>query len=202
VKISEAKWVAGAATPGRFPAPGLAEIAFAGRSNVGKSSLLNCLVNRKALARVGNTPGKTRQVNFFLVNRSFYLVDLPGYGYARIAKEARQNFARLVEPYLYGRKNLRLVVLLVDIRHRPSADDTTMYKWLTSFQVPAVIVAAKADKITRGRWPAALRQIREGLGLGAEGPVIPFSARTGAGKDALWHIIAQYMNGMEDTSLP
>lgn len=201
MKISEARWVAGAATPGRFPAPELVEIAFAGRSNVGKSSLLNCLVNRKALARVGNTPGKTRQVNFFLVNRSFYLVDLPGYGYARIAREAKQNFARLVEPYLYGRKNLRLVVLLVDIRHRPSEDDRTMYKWLTSFQVPAVIVAAKADKIARGRWPAALRQIREELGLGAEGPVIPFSARTCAGKDALWRIIAQYLDGMADTAL-
>lgn len=201
MKINEAKWVAGAAVPGRFPAPGLAEIAFAGRSNVGKSSLLNCLVNRKALARVGNTPGKTRQVNFFLVNRSFYLVDLPGYGYARIAGETRQSFGRLMEQYLYGRESLRLVVLLVDIRHRPSADDRTMYEWLISFRVPAVIVAAKADKIARGRWPAALRQIREGLGLGSEGPVIPFSARTGAGKDTLWRIIVQFLDGRAAASI-
>jgi GTP-binding protein len=194
VKITDAGWAASAGAGGQFPAPDRVEIAFAGRSNVGKSSLLNCLVNRKALARTGNVPGKTRLVNFFLVNNAFYLVDLPGYGYARVARETKNAFARLVEQYLYGRENLRLVVLLVDIRHRPSADDRTMYEWLTSFQIPAVIVAAKADKISRGRWPAALRQIREGLGLGAQGPVIPFSVKDGTGRDALWRIIAQVLD--------
>jgi GTP-binding protein len=198
VKITEARFAASAAAPGQFPVPGGAEIAFAGRSNVGKSSLLNCLVNRKALARTASTPGKTRLVNFFLINQSFYLVDLPGYGYARVARGTRNAFARLVEQYLYGRESLRLVVLLVDIRHRPSAEDRAMYEWLVHFKVPAVIVATKADKISRGRWPAALRQIRDGLGLGAEGPIIPFSVETGEGKDALWRIITQFLDERDE----
>lgn len=195
MKITVAEWAASAAAPSQFPTTGLAEIAFVGRSNVGKSSLLNCLVNRKNLARVANRPGKTRLVNFFQINSAFYLVDLPGYGYASVSRETKRNWARMAEQYLLGREALRLVVLLLDIRHRPSADDRAMYEWLVHFQFPAVIVATKADKIARGKWSVHLRQIREVLGLGPQGEVLPFSTQTGVGKEELWRFIAQYLEG-------
>jgi len=193
VKITVAEWAASAAAPSQFPTTGLAEIAFVGRSNVGKSSLLNCLVNRKSLARVANSPGKTRLVNFFLINNVFYMVDLPGYGYARVSQETKRKWARLVEQYLHGREALRLVVLLLDIRHRPTSDDRSMYEWLVYFQFPTVIVATKADKIARGKWPVHLRQIREELGLGSQGAVIPFSTQAAWGKEELWKVITQYL---------
>lgn len=195
MKITVAAWAASAAAPSQFPTTGLAEIAFVGRSNVGKSSLLNCLVNRKNLARVANSPGKTRLVNFFLINNVFYMVDLPGYGYARVSQETKRKWARLVEQYLHGREALRLVVLLLDIRHRPTSDDRAMYEWLVYFQFPTVIVATKADKIARGKWPVHLRQIREELGLGSQGVVIPFSTQAAWGKDELWKVITQYLEG-------
>ncbi len=193
MKVDSAVFVTSAAKAAQFPETVLPEVAFAGRSNVGKSSLLNRLVNRKRLALTGQTPGKTRLVNFFLVNGSFFLVDLPGYGYARVSHETKRRWAAVTEDYLKGRRQLKLVVLLLDIRHTPTADDCAMYQWLVHFQVPAAIVAAKADKIARGSWQPHIRDIRTALGLGREGPVIPFSARTGQGRDELWQLIAQYV---------
>lgn len=193
MKICSAELNTVAALKSQFPSRSCPEIAFAGRSNVGKSSLINSLLMRKSLARTSSTPGKTRTVNFYLVNESFYLVDLPGYGFARVSKSEKKSWGRLIEDYLKERENLRLAVLLVDIRHRPTADDQKMYEWLVYYNVPTVIVATKSDKISRGRWPAHINSIRETLGLGPEGPVIPFSSETGQGKDRLWAIIEQYV---------
>lgn len=198
MKIKSAVFVTSAARAAQFPDTVLPEVAFAGRSNVGKSSLLNRLVNRNRLALTGQTPGKTRLVNFFLVNDSFFLVDLPGYGFARVSQAEKRRWAAVTDDYLQGREQLKLVVLLLDIRHAPTADDQAMYNWLVHFQVPAVIVAAKADKVARGRWQARIEEIRKVLGLGPRGPVIPFSAQTGQGWEELWRLIAQYVSEFPD----
>lgn len=193
MKIKTATFMLSAAKAEQFPAGALPEVAFVGRSNVGKSSLLNSLVNRKQLAMTSGNPGKTRLINFFLINESFRFVDLPGYGFARVSKDMKEQWGRLIETYLSQRQELRLVAQLVDMRHEPTADDLAMYQWLIYYNLPTVIVATKADKISRGNRDKHIRQIRSGLGLGAEGPVIPYSAKTGEGKDALWNMIAQYL---------
>jgi len=174
MKITEAVYLASAFLPEQFPPASYNEIAFAGRSNVGKSSLLNSLLCRKKLAHTSGSPGKTRTINFFLINNSFYFVDLPGYGYARVSEDIKKQWHQLMESYFMQRETLKLVALLVDIRHPPSTDDCSMYKWFVYYNLPTVIVATKADKISRSHWPRQLKQIREVLGIGSEGPVIPF----------------------------
>lgn len=194
MKIKTATFLISAAKPEQFLSGNLAEIAFVGRSNVGKSSLLNSLLNRKQLAMTSGTPGKTRLINFFLINEDFRFVDLPGYGFARVSKEMKEQWGQLIETYLAQREELRLVLQLVDLRHVPTAEDLAMYKWLIHYNRPTVIVATKADKISRGNREKHLAQIRTGLGLGSEGPVISYSAKTGEGKAALWKMIAQYVS--------
>jgi len=194
MKVKTATFVISAAKTEQFVSGGLAEIAFAGRSNVGKSSLLNSLLNRKQLAMTSGTPGKTRLINFFLVNEVFHFVDLPGYGFARVSKQMKEQWGQLIEAYLAQREELRLVVLLVDLRHLPTADDLALYKWLIHYNRPTVIVGTKADKISRGNRAKQISQIRTGLGLGPDGPVIPYSAKTGEGKEVLWKMIAQYIS--------
>lgn len=193
MKIKTAEFVLSAATPVQFPRDRLPEIAFAGRSNVGKSSLLNSLVQRKQLAKTSSTPGKTQTINFFLINKAFYLVDLPGYGYARVSQATKKRWGQLIENYLSTRENLVLVVLLVDIRHPPSADDREMYRWLVYYNLPTAVVATKADKVSRGSLQKHVAQIRQGLNLGSEGPVILYSSQTSQGRDDLWKIIRQYL---------
>ncbi|HHU30951.1 MAG TPA: YihA family ribosome biogenesis GTP-binding protein [Firmicutes bacterium] len=193
MKVTTAEFVVSAAGPGQYPKGNLPEIAFVGRSNVGKSSLLNSLTGRKKLAQTSGTPGKTRLINFFLINNSFYFVDLPGYGFARVAKAVKKQWGKIIEEYLIGRPALKLVVLLLDVRHMPSAGDLAMYQWLVHYNLPTVIVATKADKIPRSKWQKQLGQIRLGLGLGGEGPVILYSARTAQGKEELWSILKQYL---------
>jgi GTP-binding protein len=166
------------------PVSELPEIAFSGRSNVGKSSLLNSLVRRKALARVSATPGKTREINFFRVNDAFHLVDLPGYGYARVSKTARQAWRPLIEGYLQTSKHLRGVVQLVDARHAPSSDDLRMMDFLASLGVPTSVVATKVDKLGRTERGPTLANLAAQLGIEDE-QLIPFSARTGEGRDDL-----------------
>jgi GTP-binding protein len=166
------------------PETDLPEIAFSGRSNVGKSSLLNKLVRRKALARVSGTPGKTREINFFRVNDAFHLVDLPGYGYARVSKAARHEWRPLIEGYLRTSTQLRGVVQLVDARHEPSPDDHRMMDFLASLGVPTIVVATKVDKLSRGERGPALATLGAQLGI-EEDQLIPFSARTGEGRDDL-----------------
>jgi GTP-binding protein len=170
------------------------EVAFAGRSNVGKSSLLNRLIRRKRFARVSNTPGRTREVNFFLVNDSFVLVDLPGYGYARISKERRAEWKPLMEGYLRTSTELRGIVQLLDVRHDPTDEDRQMLDFLASLGVPTLFALTKIDKLTATQRSARIRSVVENLGL-AEDQVIPFSAVTGEGRDelaeALMSLVAQ-----------
>ncbi|MDN5293036.1 MAG: GTP-binding protein [Eubacteriales bacterium] len=195
MKISRVNLVATAMAANQFPRTPYPEVAFAGRSNVGKSSLLNKLVNRKNLAHTSSSPGKTRTINFYLVNDQFFLVDLPGYGYAQVSKEVRKKWGELIENYLRERENLKGVVLLVDARHEPTEDDRLMYDWLAYYRVPVVVVATKADKISRGKYLPQEKVIRQKLGLGEGVPVLFFSARTGQGREELWKLILGWIEG-------
>ena len=183
--IRRLEFLGGQASVGGWkPESDLPEIAFSGRSNVGKSSLLNKLVRRKALARVSATPGKTREINFFRVNDAFHLVDLPGYGYARVSKTARQAWRPLIEGYLRTSEQLRGVVQLIDARHAPSADDLRMMDFLASLGVPTIVVATKVDKLGNAERAVRLAELAEQLGV-EEDQLLPFSARTGEGRDDL-----------------
>ena len=162
------------------------EVAFAGKSNVGKSSLLNALVQRKALARTSSQPGKTQTINFYNVNKNLYLVDLPGYGYASASKEIRESWGKMIERYLHTSEMLKQVFLLIDIRHEPSANDKLMYEWIKSQGFEPVIIATKLDKIKRSQIDKQLKLIRTTLECGKETRIIPFSAETKQGRDEIW----------------
>jgi GTP-binding protein len=173
-----------ASVDGWRPDPSLPEVAFAGRSNVGKSSLLNRLVHRKKLARVSNTPGRTREINFFKINDAFVFVDLPGYGYARVSKERRAEWRPLIESYLRRSPQLRGIVQLLDVRHDPTADDRLMLDFLSELGVPTIVVLTKIDKLTAAQRKKRLHELSVQLGLDEE-QVIVFSAVTGEGRDEL-----------------
>jgi len=173
-----------ATATGWRPPPAGPEVAFAGRSNVGKSSLLNVLVRRKRLARVSDTPGRTREINFFLVNGAFVLVDLPGYGYARISKARRAEWRPLIEGYLAHSSELRGVVLLVDARHDPTADDLQMLEFLAELEAPTILVATKVDKLSRPVLPGRISELAAQTGI-SPAQIIPFSAVTREGRDEL-----------------
>lgn len=179
----------------RLPDTQQPEIAFAGKSNVGKSSLINALVNRKALARTSSNPGKTQTINFYHVNNAFYLVDLPGYGYASASVKVRESWGKMVERYLNTSKNLRTVFLLIDIRHAPSANDKLMYDWIVSSGYDPVIIATKADKIKRSQLQKQKKLLRETLELPPETELIPFSSVTKAGRDAILARMAAAVHG-------
>lgn len=170
----------------KLPDNQLPEIAFAGKSNVGKSSLINALMNRKSYARISATPGKTQTINFYNINERLYLVDLPGYGYAKVSEKEKKEWGRLVERYLHGSKQLKAVFLLIDIRHDPSANDRIMYEWITAQGYKPVIIATKLDKIKRSQTAKQLKAVKQGLGLTSGTAVIPFSAVTKQGKDEIW----------------
>jgi len=183
--IRDLEFLGGMAKPGGWrPEPVLPEVAFAGRSNVGKSSLLNRLVRRKAFARVSRTPGRTRELNFFRVNDEMVLVDLPGYGYAQVSKERKAEWKPLIEGYLSSSPTLRGVVQLLDVRREPSEDDLDMLDFLADLGAPTVVVVTKTDKLTRAAAAARVRELARTLGL-EEDQVIAFSAATGAGRDEL-----------------
>ncbi|MDO4523493.1 MAG: ribosome biogenesis GTP-binding protein YihA/YsxC, partial [Eubacteriales bacterium] len=152
------------------------EVAFAGKSNVGKSSLINALMNRKALARTSAQPGKTQTINFYNINDAMYLVDLPGYGYAKVPQSEKEKWGKLIERYLQKSQMLKAVFLLIDIRHDPSANDKTMYEWMTYNGYEPIIIATKLDKIKRSQLQKQVKAIRQGLGMKSEGIIIPFSA--------------------------
>ncbi|PKM94077.1 MAG: YihA family ribosome biogenesis GTP-binding protein [Firmicutes bacterium HGW-Firmicutes-1] len=170
----------------QFPTTGLPEIAFAGRSNVGKSSLINGLINRKALARTSGQPGKTRTINYYNVENVVYFVDLPGYGYAKSSKTSREEWGKMIEYYLKKRQELKIVVLLVDIRHEPSENDKMMVNWIRGNGFEPVIVATKADKINRSQIQKHISMIRKALKLSDASAIIPFSSMTKQGRDAIW----------------
>lgn len=169
------------------------EVAFAGKSNVGKSSLINALMNRKALARTSSQPGKTQTINFYRINNAIYYVDLPGYGYAKASASEKEKWGRMVENYLHTSRKLKAVFLLIDIRHAPSVNDRMMYEWIAHQGFAPMIIATKLDKIKRSQMQKNLKVIREGLGIKPETLIIPFSAQTKQGREEIWELIDSYM---------
>jgi len=194
MRVISAEYCISAPGPKQYPAGGEPEIAFVGRSNAGKSSLINRLVNRKSLARTSNSPGKTRLLNFYHINKNFYFVDLPGYGFAKVPQEVKAQWGKMIEDYLLNRENLRAVIHLVDIRHAPSQDDVEMHNWLNHFGIPVILVLSKADKIPRGKQQKHAGLIRGTLEPLPETPIVVFSAETGMGKDELWGILNKYLS--------
>ncbi|MGC2424307.1 MAG: ribosome biogenesis GTP-binding protein YihA/YsxC [Nitrospirota bacterium] len=192
VKVISAEFVRAAVDEGGWPVDGLPQVAFAGRSNVGKSSLINSMVNRRGLVRTSSTPGKTREINFFLINGSFYFVDLPGFGFARVPGKVQETWGEMIEQYLLDSPRLRLIIFLLDIRHKPGKNDMIMNRWLTENSLPTAYVATKADKIARGSRAKYIKELSAGLGAPAE-LIIQFSSATGEGKDRLWETINSSM---------
>ena len=185
----------------KLPENLLPEIAFAGKSNVGKSSLINGLMNRKSLARTSSQPGKTQTINFYNINEALYFVDLPGYGYAKVSESIKEKWGKMIENYLNKSKQLKAVFLLIDIRHEPSANDRNMYEWVKYNGYEPVIIATKLDKINRSQRQKHVKMIREGLGMPKEGLIFPFSAVTKAGRDEIWEYIERVI-APEETDLP
>ena len=180
----------------------LPEFAFAGKSNVGKSSLINGLLNRRALARTSSQPGKTQTINFYNVNDDLYFVDLPGYGYAKVSVEVKAKWGKMIERYLKKSKMLKCIFLLIDIRHDPSANDKLMHDWIVSNGYKPVIIATKLDKLKRSQIQKHVKMVREGLGLAKEDILIPFSAETKQGRDEIWALIESLQNPAPEMEEP
>ncbi len=185
----------------RLPENALPEIAFAGKSNVGKSSLINGLMNRKSFARISASPGKTQTINFYNINQELYLVDLPGYGYAKVSEKEKQKWGRMIEGYLHSSKQLKAVFLLIDIRHDPSANDKMMYEWILSQGYHPIIIATKLDKLKRSQVAKHVKAVRQGLDLEAGAKVIPFSAVSKQGRDEIWEV-AEEVCGLRQSPDP
>lgn len=173
----------------KLPDTGKPEVAFAGKSNVGKSSLINGLMNRKSLARTSAQPGKTQTINFYNINDAMYLVDLPGYGYAKVSQSEKEKWGKMIERYLHTSKNLKAVFLLIDIRHEPSANDVMMYEWILNKGFEPIIIATKADKIKRSQLHKHLKMVKDGLKLRPGGKILPYSALTKQGREEIWTLI-------------
>ncbi|MBO9608580.1 MAG: YihA family ribosome biogenesis GTP-binding protein [Paenibacillaceae bacterium] len=193
MKVNQAEFIISAVGPAQYPTDALPEIALAGRSNVGKSSLINRLINRRNLARTSSQPGKTQTLNYYRINDDLYFVDLPGYGYARVSKSMREQWGKFIESYLLNREELKLIVQLVDIRHAPSKDDQAMYEWIKHLDRPVCVVATKADKVPKGKWQKHVKVIKETLGFDSNDHFVLFSSETGMGKDELWGILSQHI---------
>ncbi|HSF32775.1 MAG TPA: ribosome biogenesis GTP-binding protein YihA/YsxC [Candidatus Tectomicrobia bacterium] len=191
MRITSAEFLTSAVSPAQYPADGGPEVAFVGRSNVGKSSLINTLLNRRGLAKTSATPGKTRTINFFRVNGTLGFVDLPGYGFAQVSRTERAVWGPMVEQFFRTRQRLQGVVQLIDIRHDPTAEDHRTRAWLLQWQRPLLVVATKVDKIGRPQRPKHLKAIAAGLSLEAEAPLLVFSAQTGEGRERVWEWIRQ-----------
>ena len=181
----------------KLPDNQLPEVAFAGKSNVGKSSLINALMNRKSLARTSSQPGKTQTINFYNVNNQLYLVDLPGYGYAKVSLEIKAKWGKMIENYLKKSKQLKLVFLLIDIRHEPSENDRVMYRWICDMGFQPVIIATKLDKINRSQISKQVKIVREGIQASKETVIIPFSAETKQGREEIYALLDQLDFGGE-----
>ncbi|MFT8363455.1 MAG: ribosome biogenesis GTP-binding protein YihA/YsxC [Sporolactobacillus sp.] len=193
MRINKADYIISAVGPAQYPTDGLPEIALAGRSNVGKSSFINKLLNRRNLVRTSEKPGKTQKLNYFKINDAFYFVDVPGYGYAKVSKKERAAWGRMLEKYFAERDTLCAVVHLVDLRHAPSQEDRQMHEFLDYFGHPIITVATKADKIGRNSYQKHGQVIAHDLGLSTEDPLIYFSSLSGLGKDDAWKAIEKYI---------
>jgi GTP-binding protein len=191
MKILSAEFIKSATAPLHYPEGVFPEVAFVGRSNVGKSSLINTLVGRKNLAKTSNTPGRTQLINFFLINRRYSFVDLPGYGFARVPESVRRNWGPMVETYLKERTNLRLVILIMDIRRDPAAHDMDLLQWFNHYRIPTLPALTKTDKLSKSQVQRRARQIEKMLTEGVNLKTAPvlFSAKTGEGKDVIWSYI-------------
>lgn len=192
--IKDSKFIISAVSKKQYPQEGLFEIAFAGRSNVGKSSLINKVINRKNLARTSGKPGKTQTLNFYLINDNFYFVDLPGYGFAKVAASIKEQWAKFIEEYLSQREVLKGVIHIVDIRHPPTNDDIIMFDWLQHFGIPTLVAATKGDKISRGQYQKQLKEIKEKMKLPKGQPLVVFSAVTGEGVDEIHSWLEKILN--------
>jgi GTP-binding protein len=193
MKVTSSEIVISAVKPEQYPETDLPEFALAGRSNVGKSSFINKMLNRKGLARISSKPGKTQTLNFYIINEILHFVDVPGYGYAKVSKTEREAWGKMIETYITRREQLRAVVLLVDLRHPPTADDQMMYNFLKHYEIPCLVVATKADKIPKGKWQKHLKVTKETLDFHPNDHIILFSSETGLGKDQAWAILGEYM---------
>ena len=189
INFQKAEFVLSAVKPGTFIRDGKPQVTFAGRSNVGKSSVINRLLNRKNFARVGATPGKTTQINYFAIDEQIYFTDLPGYGYAKVSKAERDRWGQLMEQYFQEPGLITMGILIVDARHKPTADDVTMFQWFRISGCPVVVVANKLDKLKKREIEPNLQQIRDTLELSDETPLIPFSAEKGQGREEVLALI-------------
>jgi GTP-binding protein len=194
VDLNKARYELTAVMPAQYPAANMPEVALVGRSNVGKSTIINTLLNRRNLARVSSEPGKTRGINFYNIDDAFYLVDLPGYGYAKVSKGKKVFWSDIIETYLNLRRELGMIVMLVDIRHAPSEEDKVMYNWILEHGLKHLLVATKADKIPRSQIFIKLRDIKKVLGTKEDTVLIPYSSETKQGKDEIWKAINGGLN--------
>jgi GTP-binding protein len=191
--ITSAQFVKSAVEPSQYPPAVLPEIAFTGRSNVGKSSLINTLVNRKHLVKTSSTPGRTQLINFFIVNRAFSFVDLPGFGYAKVPAAVRRSWGPMVETYLSTRKTLKGVVLIMDLRRIPGIQDLNFIEWLSDHTIPKILVLTKSDKLSKNKQNTQKKSVAEALGVPKEQPIL-FSAKSRMGKDDLWDALEELMD--------
>ncbi|HET7628291.1 MAG TPA: ribosome biogenesis GTP-binding protein YihA/YsxC [Bacillales bacterium] len=193
MKVHSVELLISAVHPKQYPSGGRPEIALAGRSNVGKSSLINKILNRKSIARISQKPGKTQTLNFYKVNDSFIFVDVPGYGYAKVSKKQKETWGPMIETYMTKRPYLKAVILIVDARRPPTNDDQMMYDWLKHFGIPVIVAATKADKIKKSQYSKALQAVKTTLDMEESDRLILFSAQSGTGKDDLWKAILSYV---------
>lgn len=200
MKVHNAEFVISAVGPSQYPEDGLPEVALVGRSNVGKSSLINRMIERRNLARTSSQPGKTQTLNFYRIESKLYFVDLPGYGYAKVSKTKRAEWGKFIEKYLTERDKLKLIIQIIDLRHPPTADDLAMYEWLVYYELPVCLVATKADKVPKGKWQKHLKIIKEAIGKRPEDRMVLFSSELGIGRDELWEAIGLAAGLYEESS--
>lgn len=200
MKVTEAELVISAVGLKQYPVDSLPDIALAGRSNVGKSSFINKMINRKGLARTSSKPGKTQTLNFYKINQELYFVDVPGYGFAKVPKAERERWGRFIEEYILNRDKLKAIILLVDIRHEPTKDDQSMYDWLKHHDIPVIVIATKVDKIPKTKVQRHIKVVKETLGVPKGDPVIAFSSETGQGKDEAWGTILYHIKAKMNKS--